>query len=209
MHFLESVEDDLLEAITALCFKGAPLGGPVEPEVYMMQHRSSLEGGVGGTMFSSPSFRSSSMLSTVRRSNLLLSWSICSCLTSVSTLYTMRSRAVADSSGLRSVGSRCGSQKMALAPAWTRECRRPSSPSVSYAVTMGIDCDVAPCVMASQLALHSGQHLHRASFSRARRTWYRQTCGVGRLCSCPTSASQLQAAGSSAHTRQSSCRCIH
>src|SRR4051812_8403582 len=50
------------EAMTLRCFRGTPLGVPVEPDVYMMQHRSSGLGGTGSAGFSSPSLARASTL---------------------------------------------------------------------------------------------------------------------------------------------------
>ena len=48
---------------------------------------------------------------------------------------------------------RCGSVNIALAFVASIEYLSPSSPSVSYEVTIGIDCEAAPCMAASQCAL--------------------------------------------------------
>ena len=63
-----------------------------------------------------------------------------------------------------------GSRKIAFASVSRRECVRPSSPSVAYAVTIGIDCeaeatinsfaskDHVPCAISCQWALTSQLH---------------------------------------------------
>lgn len=53
--------------MTFLCFNKTPLGAPVEPEVYMMQQRSSASGGTGSYGLPSPIACSLEKLRTVSR----------------------------------------------------------------------------------------------------------------------------------------------
>lgn len=73
-------------AMTFFWLNDTPLGGPVDPEVYMMQQRSSGSGGDGSTTFSSPSFLNSSKLRMFRSGNSDLNWSRSDCFASVSVL---------------------------------------------------------------------------------------------------------------------------
>jgi hypothetical protein len=62
-----------------------------------------------------------------------------------------------------SLGSSSGSVNMIFALVWCIECLRPSSPRVSYAVTMASDCDKAPVL--SQLSLSEWFHVEMRTMS--------------------------------------------
>jgi hypothetical protein len=62
--------------------------------------------------------------------------------------------------GLDEFERRCASRKMAFACVWRSECSKPSSPSVSYAVTMGMDCVEAPEMFINSLSTN----VHRGNY---------------------------------------------
>src|SRR5204862_3880758 len=76
-----------------------------------------------------------------------------SCLTSWWVLNMTYFISLASIRGLSRDLRRCGSVNIALAFVASIEYLSPSSPSVSYEVTIGIDCEAAPCMAASLCAL--------------------------------------------------------
>lgn len=121
----------LLAAMTFAWVRGTPFGGPVDPEVYMMQQRSSGDGGTGSTGFCSPNVRRSSKLMTLMSSYSVFSLSRSACLGAKCEFQMMCLIDLTSLSTLATEGMRLGSQNMATLDVWTRECFNPSSPRVS------------------------------------------------------------------------------
>lgn len=111
-------------ATTALCLMVTPFGGPPDPDVYIMQHRSSGDGGVGSVGFSSPSLRRSSNLRTVIWSceDFRISKSSARISSSLAVLSMMCSILFASLRVWMKVCRRWGSMKIAFAFVDTREC---------------------------------------------------------------------------------------
>jgi hypothetical protein len=125
-------------AAMALCRIVTPLGTPEEPLVYMTQARSSGCGGICLAGLSSPNYFSS--LYERRRTCGKQSRKFLVSTSAVDVWFTMtNSRLGTSGRTLARLTSSMASTKMARDAVCWREARRPSRPSVSYAVTIVTD----------------------------------------------------------------------
>lgn len=131
-----------------------PLGGPVEPLVYMMQAIVSALGSLlwsesSGSFFPISRTSSIEMRRTPSRADLILSRMACLGVPSYTTSRNDGTLAIT----LATTGSRSAFVKIATQPGSFNECSRPLSPRVSYAVAMVVLIVEHPWAKSCQFTL--------------------------------------------------------
>lgn len=113
---------------------GTPFGGPVDPDVYIRQKRSSGLGGTGSAGFFCPSSTSSLMLRILMSGCSFLSHSTSEpspLAKMLSSLYRRNLRFDTSLIAGETVLNSCGSTYMASMLDWVRVCLTPSGPRES------------------------------------------------------------------------------